>query len=133
MQRLAIAFSILAVWSGCAAYDDRLIVHRTRGKVWIEGTRVGRLVTEQKMELPFTDCRVLDVSGEDDEGGREIWRITTVDPGAALAKLDYGRTPAGFAQVTPQAGRAPALRAGGDYRAECLGRRWMASPFTVPK
>ena len=133
MTRLAITLIVVSLASGCAGYEDQLIVHRTRGKVWLEGKRVGRLVTEQVEPLTFTDCRVIDVEGEDGEGGDEVWRITTIDPGAALAKLDYGRTPAGWAQVTPQASAAPSLRAGGDYRAECLGRRWMSIPFSVPK
>jgi hypothetical protein len=133
MRTLAIATSILVTLAACAAFDDRLIVHRTRGRVWIEGKRVGRLVTEQQLELSFTDCRVLDVGGEEGGNGREVWRVTTIEPGAALAKLDYGKTPAGYAQVTPQLGRAPELRSGVDYRAECLGRRWMSTPFTVPK
>ena len=130
-MRITIASSILLVMAGCAAYDDRLIVHRTKGKVWIEGSRVGRLVTEQTMDMPFTDCRVFDLSGEDGDGS-EIWRVTTIEPGAELAKLDYGKTPAGFAQVTPQLGRPPALRAGGEYRVECLARRWITQTFTVP-
>ena len=92
---------MLLLMAGCAAYDDRLIVHRTKGKVWIEGSRVGRLVTEQKLDLPFTDCRVFDVGGEEGGSGSEVWRVTTIEPGAALAKIDYGKTPAGYAQVTP--------------------------------
>jgi hypothetical protein len=103
MSRLAITLVVVSLSSGCAGYEDQLIVHRTRGKVWLEGKRVGRLVTEQAEPLTFTDCRVIDVAGEEGEGGDEVWRITT------------------------------ALRAGGDYRAECLGRRWMSVPFSVPK
>ena len=132
-MRTAIVSSLLLVMVGCAAYDDRIIVHRTKGTVWIEGSRVGRLVTEQKIDLPFTDCRVLDVGGEEGGTGSEVWRVTTIDPGAALAKIDYGKTPAGYAQVTPPAGRPPALRPGAEYRVECLGRRWISNTFTVPE
>src|SRR5262245_51514122 len=130
----SLAILVLILAGGCAGYEEDLIVHRTGGRVWLDGRSIGRLVTEQRRELTFSACRVFDVHGEEEGGGgEEIWRVTTILPDAALSKLDYGKTPAGFAQVTPQTGRAPALRPGGEYRAECLGRRWMAVPFTVPE
>ena len=129
---LITALAVAAGWLGCAAYEDRIVVRRTRGKVWIEGRREGRLVTKQVDPLTFSDCRVTDVDGEDEGGGEEIWRITTIDGSAAQSELRYGETPAGYAQVTPQADRPPPLRAGGSYRVDCLGRRWMSEEFRVP-